>query len=369
MKVHVLRWVGLGMAAVVIIAFIIIYIQKSITPTATVEGPHLFYKEGTLHNLTLKMNGGIITEDTVRVQEQLLSDQKFEVNIPNENHSFHFSINENPQIPESKYPVPEKMIVLSDVEGDFDYLKSILIGNKVIDSDYNWVFGKGHLVILGDLFDRGKFVTECLWLIYHLEQEARKYGGHVHFIIGNHEIMTLQGDHRYLAKKYKRFTKKLNVEYKDFFDAHTVLGQWLRTKNSIEIVGDCMVVHGGISMELAQTDLSIDTINQIVRNHMDVSPKFYPDGKVNLIMGSKGPLWFRGFAENVAAEEDVKPVLDRYNVESIVIGHTVMDEITSLYNHRIFIVDAARINGRYSALLIENGVPFKIDNNALKTKL
>ena len=35
-----------------------------------------------------------------------------------------------------------------------------------MDEKYQWIFGKGHLVICGDLFDRGNDVAAELWLIY-----------------------------------------------------------------------------------------------------------------------------------------------------------------------------------------------------------
>ena len=46
------------------------------------------------------------------------------------------------------------------------------------------------MVFLGDLFDRGNDVVRTLWFIYRLEREARKQGGAIHVVLGNHEIMT-----------------------------------------------------------------------------------------------------------------------------------------------------------------------------------
>ncbi len=46
-------------------------------------------------------------------------------------------------------------------------------------------------------------MTECLWLIYSLEEKAKAAGGYVHFILGNHEIMNMQGDFRYVQDKYR----------------------------------------------------------------------------------------------------------------------------------------------------------------------
>ena len=42
-------------------------------------------------------------------------------------------------------------------------------------------------MIIGDIFDRGKDVPQIFWLFYKLEEEAAKAGGHVSFMLGNHE--------------------------------------------------------------------------------------------------------------------------------------------------------------------------------------
>lgn len=71
---------------------------------------------------------------------------------------------------------------------------------------------ENHLMIIGDIFDRGKDVPQIFWLFYKLEEEAAKAGGHVSFILGNHEPMVLANDLRYT---------KENIKY------------WLKTKDGI----------------------------------------------------------------------------------------------------------------------------------------
>src|SRR4029079_15000434 len=66
----------------------------------------------------------------------------------------------------AEYKKVSKMLILSDIEGNFEALRKLLQANHVIDDDFNWTFEKNHLVLIGDFVDRGTMVTEVLWLIY-----------------------------------------------------------------------------------------------------------------------------------------------------------------------------------------------------------
>src|SRR5690606_14672285 len=150
------------------------------------------------------------------------------------------------------YEMPQRIAVLSDIEGNFNGLSSFLINNHIIDANYNWTFGDGHLVLTGDFVDRGNHVTQVLWLIYKLEMQAEKQGGKVHLILGNHEIMNFQGNWRYNKRKYIKLAQTISKE-KDWdkatrfmYSHHTELGNWLRSKNVIEKIGRYIFVHAGL---------------------------------------------------------------------------------------------------------------------------
>ena len=89
----------------------------------------------------------------------------------------------------SSFSKVKKIAALSDIHGQFDLLIQLLKNNKIIDKNLNWNFNDGHLVIVGDVFDRGDKVNQILWLLYKLENQANKMGGHMHFLLGNHEYM------------------------------------------------------------------------------------------------------------------------------------------------------------------------------------
>ena len=140
------------------------------------------------------------------------------------------------------------LFVVADSHGQYEHFAQLLQNNGVIDQSLRWSFRKGHVAILGDVFDRGPNQTEILWLIYKLEEEAAKAGGGVHFVLGNHEFMVLSGDLRYLHPKYSKVAAALQApSYTALWSEQTLLGQWLRTQASVIKLGDYLCLHGGIS--------------------------------------------------------------------------------------------------------------------------
>lgn len=164
--------------------------------------------------------------------------------------------------PAWKTPLPGKLLVLSDPHGNLECLVSVLRNNGVIDSGYHWTFGNNQLVIIGDIFDRGKDVVQIFWLVYKLEEEARKAGGTVTFTLGNHEEMILRGDCRYAKAKYKELADSLNMPYQDLWRENSELGRWLRTRNLIQIAGDNLIVHAGLSEEFRKRKETIPRMNE-----------------------------------------------------------------------------------------------------------
>ncbi|MGO4780068.1 metallophosphoesterase, partial [Lysobacter sp. 2RAB21] len=76
----------------------------------------------------------------------------------------------------------ERIAALSDVHGQYDLMVRLLRSNSIVDRKLNWRYGRGHLVVVGDVFDRGPKVNQVLWLLYALEQQARAAGGGVHLL-------------------------------------------------------------------------------------------------------------------------------------------------------------------------------------------
>jgi hypothetical protein len=260
------------------------------------------------------------------------------------------------------------LFVVADTHGEFEILVHMLRAHRVVNGKLGWSFGRGQLVILGDVFDRGLHQLEILWLLYELEAQARKAGGAVHLLLGNHEVMALRGDGTYLNEKYQRTARQSGVRgYSLLFDADSVLGQWLRTRPAVLKLNDGLYLHGGVSPALVDRKLSLAEVNDGVRAGLNKLPPFSPGERerVEFLLGPAGPLWYRGyFSERgrpaVATAADVDRVLAAFGVRRVFVGHTIVPTITQLYAGKVVAVQVYpghEADGRdhFEALSIVNG--------------
>jgi hypothetical protein len=297
------------------------------------DGPIVYYQGAKALSMSI---GG--TGKFARISVDTLTDKKLSCVSFQTGERFSVGLKDRLNIEKDDYALPEKMLILSDIEGNFKGLKMILKGTKVIDDQFDWTFGKGHLVLLGDFFDRGTDVTACLWLIYRLEEQAIKAGGKVHFLLGNHEIMNLTGKLHYLNSRYKANADTLGLKYEQWHDKNSELGRWLRTKNIVEKIGDVLYTHAGLSPEVASKYLSITRTNDIARDAIDKKPESFINID-ELIMGPNGPFWYRGIAQQEIGQKEIEQLLGQYGLVKMVIGHTILGEIKTLYQGKVIAID------------------------------
>lgn len=317
-------------------------------------------------------------EDTSLTKKEYLLDKVPQLKVQTDvNSTFmvrqKFSLIKQP----SDYLRQQKLLVLSDIEGNFTAFRKLLQANEVIDDKYNWIFDKGHLVFAGDMFDRGYQVTECLWLIYSLEEKAKAAGGYVHFILGNHEIMNMQGFHRYVQDKYVKSAKLMGKTLTELYNEDSELGRWLRTKNVIEKIGDLLFVHGGISPEVNRLNLSMEQMNKLAQVYygrvIDSS-----DMSIMTIYDSRkgetyriSPFWSRGYYQGKRiSERQLDSTLQKFNVRHIITGHTIVaDTISVHYGGKVINTDTKHAEGKSEALLIEGDHFYRVNDRGERVLL
>ena len=97
---------------------------------------------------------------------------------------------------ESQAPAGPRIVVVGDIHGAGTNLAQILQAAGLIDAQRKWTGGTARLVQTGDILDRGTEVREAIDLLMRLEGEARRAGGRVDVLFGNHEGMNVLRDYR-----------------------------------------------------------------------------------------------------------------------------------------------------------------------------
>ena len=184
-----------------------------------------------------------------------------------------------------------RVVAFGDVHGAHDQLVELLTQAGIIDTEQAWSGGEAHLVSVGDLLDRGPDSRKVLDLLMRLESEALRAGGRVHLVLGNHEVMNLIGDLRYVSEEeyrafaadelpadreqaWDRFKKRNEADEpkKDrratfdqayppgffglvaAFDPDGTYGNWLLQRNVLERIDGTVFVHAGLSRIAGQLD-------------------------------------------------------------------------------------------------------------------
>ncbi|WP_341210286.1 metallophosphoesterase [Alteromonas stellipolaris] len=241
----------------------------------------------------------------------------------------------------SVYESNAPILAISDLEGNYKTFRDFLITHNVINSNLEWQFGEGHLVLVGDMVDRGFSTTQLLWFIYKLEQEAQKAGGVVHYIIGNHELKNLQGNFKSAANKYIPIAGLLGKTQADLFSHNSYIGRWLASKNTIEKINGHLFVHGGIHEDMANLDLSLQQINTKAKAYY--RQMYFPGvaDKVteSLISTETGLAWYRGYFKGDVSYTSVQKTLDKFDALSVTVGHTLQFRVNKQFDGRVFAID------------------------------
>ena len=295
----------------------------------------------------------------------------------------------------------DRIVAIGDLHGDYEQYRRVMTMAQLIDDQGKWIGGKTHLVQTGDIPDRGPDSLKIIRDLQALKKSAKKSKGFVHLLIGNHEAMNIYGDLRYvdpgeykilvtakspeLQKHYfQRFIEHMNshgtespiddafkttwresyplgyVEHRQLWQPAGEMAKWVTKNKSVIKINDVLFVHGGINPH--EPLQSLKKMNQTISADLKKTP--LPDG--TLAESNKGPLWYRGLAQNPEATERVamEKMLAYYGAKHIVMGHTpTRGVINPRFASQAIIVDvglAKHYGAGLAALLIEDDELFAI---------
>ena len=201
-----------------------------------------------------------------------------------------------------------RIVAVGDVHGAFDSFVQILLKAGVIDDRQKWAGGNITFIQTGDILDRGPKGRSAMDLLMSLEEQASANHGRVIPLLGNHEVMNIIGDLRYVpAEEYANYAdsgseqrrEQAYQEYQDFekyrsqaigkadpsftsetksewqkahplgfieqreaFSPQGKYGRWLRKHSAVADVNNIIFLHGGISPNVSK--IKISDINRMV---------------------------------------------------------------------------------------------------------
>ena len=151
---------------------------------------------------------------------------------------------------------PDRIVVIGDTHGDFGLLLLLLKDcAKVIDARGRWRRrNKSWVVLVGDTVDRyrpdvpsgGEVMGEELFMhlyLNRLQRDARKEGGRVLKLLGNHEEMNLRGNYDYVTKLGKQLRRVLPLQPGTAF-AKILYSE--KDTHAFAQIGPYFFVHGGL---------------------------------------------------------------------------------------------------------------------------
>lgn len=240
------------------------------------------------------------------------------------------------------------MIAIGDLHGDLFATHAALKLGGAIDAAGRWVGGPLVVVQTGDELDRGDGERAILDLFDRLASEAKAAGGAIIALNGNHEVMNVQGDFRYVTPR--GFTQFQGVSPAAKGAVHTSLAERdrasaffpggayalkLSERDVIAVVKDTVFVHGGVRD--AHVRYGIDRINKEARDWMAGNAPLAP-----VLTGEESPIWTRIYGldqPSEAACRELDRVLASLSAKRMVVGHTVQRTINSACGGKVFRID------------------------------
>ena len=270
--------------------------------------------------------------------------------------------------PPTRFPAAPRIVAIGDLHGDLEATVEVLKLAGAIDDDLQWIGGDLVVVQTGDQLDRGDDERAILDLLVRLSREAAAAGGAVHVLNGNHEIMNVGLDLRYVTdggfENFEDVADGIEVDsllasYPEeqrgrvaAFRPGGPYAEILAGRNCVVIVGDNVFVHGGVLPR--HIDYGIERLNTELHAWMR------GDGPCPEVINERNSVtWARNFSFEVDDDDCtvLAGVLERLGASRMVVGHTVQEEgIDSFCQDRVWCIDtgmSAHYGGDVQALEIK----------------
>jgi len=252
-----------------------------------------------------------------------------------------------------------RILSVGDLHGDARHAAELLRALGVMDEQGNWAGGEAVLVQTGDIVDRGDHSRRIYEMLFQLQDQAPEHGGEVVLLLGNHELMHMQGDTRYMTEEdAAEFGGAASCEAA--FGPDGWLGARLRRRGQTAallgpehgLAEPVVYVHAGIVSSIASSygvkapaliaqqgraggkasqaseagARIVAKLNEGVRSLLSGRGESELSSEHSVLFGDSGPLWTRKLALGEDPCEDLHRTLTLLNATRMVVGHTAQTD-------------------------------------------
>jgi|SRR6185369_11305214 len=256
--------------------------------------------------------------------------------------------------PSFQLPAAERIVAIGDLHGDVSALRAALRLGGAIDPAGKWI-GKDLVVVqTGDQLDRGDDEPQIMELLNRLKSEAQAAGGAVHVLNGNHEVMNVQADFRYVTADgfhdfsaghpdalHERLSASAAPEQRGRTAAFLPGGDVARRLAPQPVViqiGGNVFVHGGVLEQHVRYGLG--HINQETSAWMAGAPS---EPAPQSLTSQRAPIWVRDYSDGTPAADrcaELTRVLAALSAQRMIVGHTVQQQgINSACEGKVWRID------------------------------
>lgn len=310
---------------------------------------------------------------------------------------------------EWSFDMPDRVAAIGDTHSDPDALATILEHIEFMSPDGEWTAGKDHLVLMGDLVGKGPYSRANWQFAIDLKAKARKKGGTVHILVGNHELSVEEGlyathlgqddfwayndfapfityEQKNKLSEYEKVLRGMKAMGVAWADPKSPYAAELVTRNSIIRIGDIVFAHGGLSDYFLDAPAThIDSINYTYRQLIIAIQKALLGDKTAMDAfadmqwlyhaSGNGPMWTREIAKEEYSSDKLASMLATLASRKLVIGHSPTERriIDELYKGKVFNIDTgisrAIAGGNLSAMVFHKGGRHDVYNKIHRSTL
>lgn len=283
----------------------------------------------------------------------------------------------------TRIPSVDRLVAIGDIHGDLQKARQALMAAQVMDENDKWIGGNTTVVQVGDLLDRGGDEIKVIYLLEKLKQQANKSGGRMVILNGNHEIMNVEGDFRFVTpagmEEFKRWAHWYTVgndmknlceglgHQRDIFEGipavlpeawrarmaalrpgGPISSRFLSTHPTVVIVGGSVFVHGGLLP--THSHHGLERMNEEVKNWIlggkgQRGPPY--------VHGKDGVVWLRKYSTSESHCTLLEKALASIpGAKRMIVGHTIQTlGINGACENRVIRVDVGMSRGCI------NGIP------------